>query len=95
MFILPSSSHLSPKIPNGQVHSNLESLTFLQEPPLKHGALAHGLPVSKQKYVEMRTSYNIEFVFFSSTVELLPRWSLLHTLHGNIILNWVFQSSLW
>ena len=64
MFILPSNSHLSPKNPNGQVHSNSESSTFLQEPPLKHGALAHGLPVSKQKYVEMRTSYNTEFVCF-------------------------------
>jgi hypothetical protein len=44
--ILPSSSHLSPTNPIGQVHSYayIDPLIFLQEPPLKHGALAHGVP---------------------------------------------------
>jgi hypothetical protein len=46
-IFLPSSSHLSPRNPNGQVHSNDAESIFLQEPPLKHGALAHGVPVLK------------------------------------------------
>ena len=41
-FNLPSISHLSPMNPAGQLHSNEES-TFLQVPPLQHGALAHEL----------------------------------------------------
>ena len=42
---LPSSSHLSPMYPNGHEHSYDVSSIFLHEPPLKHGALAQGVPV--------------------------------------------------